>query len=250
MENDYNNFAELRQVEIKKGIMKSHAFVEKPMMRSMLPDLSNKKVLLLGCGTGDETKILEEFNARNMIGIDLSEKSVEIAKRDYSNYTFIVGDMHNLPFADEEFDFVYSSLVLHYTKDIDVVMKEVNRVLKTDGEFLFSVGHPLRWSSEKIDIDGTIYHAMGFDNDTKNDRIIGNYMSLIKKKHYFRNNEVLEFYSVAPSYYFKEMVKAGFDVKDFSESQCIDECKDVDILYYKRFHEFPQFMAFLGKKRS
>lgn len=248
MPNEYDKFAEMRQRELKEKSKKSHSFVEKPMMSSMLPNLLGKKILLLGCGTGEEIEILEKAKASNMVGIDLSKRSIEIAKKTYPKYNFLVADMYNIPFEDKSFDFVYSSLVLHYAKDVDKVIKEVKRVLKPGGGFLFSVGHPLRWSTVKINIEGANYSVLGYDNNDTAKENIGEYMSYNSHKHYFPNNEVLEFFSGPPSMYFKLLVKNGFEVIDFSESQCIEECKKIDINYYKRFHEFPQFMAFYSKK--
>lgn len=247
--NDYDKYAEIRQKELKNKAKKSHCFVEKPMMSSMLPDLLNKKILLVGCGTGEEIEILEKVNAKDVVGIDISKHSIEIAKKTYPKYTFIEADMHGIPFEDETFDFVYSSLALHYAKDIDNVIKEIKRVLKSEGQFLFSVGHPLRWSTTKINIEGASYRVLGYnDNDLECDNL-GEYMSYNSHVHYFSNNEVLEFFTGPPSMYFKILVKNGFEVIDFSESQCIEDCKKVNINYYKKFYEFPHFMAFLSKKK-
>ena len=40
------------------------------MMKNMMPDLKNKKILMIGCGTGEETILLEEYNGRNLVGIE------------------------------------------------------------------------------------------------------------------------------------------------------------------------------------
>ena len=52
----------------------------------------------------------------------------------------------NLPldmFADEEFDLVISSMVIHYIKDWRQLFSEFNRVLKKDGILIFSSDHPV-----------------------------------------------------------------------------------------------------------
>ena len=250
MKNDYDKFAKERQEQLKKGEKRPHRFIEKPMMRELLPDLSNKKVLMLGCGTGEENILLREFGATNIIGIDLSEESIRLAKESYPDCEFIVGDMHALPFSNNTFDFVYSSLAVHYSDNPESVYNEIHRVLKTNGQLLFSVGHPLRWASEEIEIAGVKQRVISHGVDNENDILHGNYNTFKVHEHYFKNGEILSFYVGSPSYHFKKLKKSGFAVEDFSEGICTDECKDIDYNYWNKYHEIPQFMAFLAKKGS
>jgi SAM-dependent methyltransferase len=162
-----------------------------------------------------------------------------------------VGDMHQLPFEDKSFDFVYSSLAVHYSDNPEMVYKEVYRVLKDNGQFLFSVGHPLRWASTKIGTNNTSIRLIGYtdDNDGKQE-VYGNYHTFLAHEHFFPNNETLKFYVGSPSMHFKLLRKNGFLVEDFTESMCIEEAKEVDENYYKRYSEIPQFMAFLARKEK
>src|SRR5882672_454673 len=96
--NDYHTWAAIRQKELKAGEKLPHRFVEKPAMRKLLPSLKGKKVLLLGCGTGEESMLLAEYGAANMVGVDLSKESIRLAQESYPEHTFLVGDMHNLIF--------------------------------------------------------------------------------------------------------------------------------------------------------
>ena len=220
------------------------------MMFSMLSDLTGKKILLLGCGTGEETKILEAFGASNMIGIDLSKESIKLAQKTYPNFEFFVGDMHQLPFKNESFDFVYSSLTVHYSDKPNLVYDEVYRVLKNEGQFLFSVGHPMRWSSENVEVNGKKLKIIGNeDYYEEGERVYGNYLTFASHKHFFGGeSNPLEFYTGAPSMHFKQLKQSGFKIDDFTESKCIDECKDYDLKYYNIYSEIPQFMAFLAHK--
>ena len=248
--NDYDKFAQIRQKKILKGENKAHRFVEKPMMRSMMPNLRNKKVLMLGCGTGDESIILKKFGARDIVGIDLSKKSIEIAKKTYKDVTFMAADMHNLPFESNVFDFVYSSLAIHYSAEPQKVYKEIYRVLKKNGELLFSVAHPMRWSVTEVNIDNKNTRVIGYVNSEQSNKIFGNYNTFLKHDHYFPDGEVLSLYSGSPSMHFKLLKKSGFEVEDFSESKCIEEEKKIDLNYYAKYSEIPQFMAFLAKKKA
>lgn len=78
--NDYDRWAADRQKGLKAGESLPHRFVEKPAMRKLLPDLHNKRVLLVGCGTGEESQLLSEYGAADMVGIDLSRESIRLAK--------------------------------------------------------------------------------------------------------------------------------------------------------------------------
>lgn len=252
--NDYDKFAKKRQQDLINGMKPSHRFVEKPMMKSMIPNLKNKKVLMLGCGTGEESKLLETFGAslNQLTGIDLSSKSIEIAKRSYQDIEFVVGDMNELPFESESFDFVYSSLAIHYSATPEMAYKEVYRVLKPNGLFLFSIGHPLRWASEEKNIDEEPIRVIGCSKNNNGNTVYGKYNSF--EKHTFtsfawqNDNEVLSFYVGSPSMHFKLLRQVHFDVLDFTESKCIEEAKKIDMNYYIKNSEIPQFMAFLAKK--
>lgn len=249
MINDYDRFAKERQEQLKKGEKRPHRFIEKPMMRELLPNLENKKVLMLGCGTGEESLMLKEFGATDIVGIDLSKESINLAKESYSEYEFLVGDMHKLPFENMSFDFVYSSLAIHYSDNPESVYKEIYRVLKENGQLLFSVGHPLRWACDEIEISGEKYRIIAHGTENKNDLVYGNYNTFRKHNHYFKNGEVLSFYVGSPSFHFKKLKQAGFIIEDFSEGICTDECKSIDYNYWNKYHEIPQFMSFLVTKR-
>ena len=247
--NDYDKFAQKRHYEVTNGMKKSLRFVEKPMMISMLPNIEGKRILLLGCGTAEESTLLSEYNPKKITGIDISEKSIAIAKKSYPNCNFYVGDMLNLPFKENEFDFIFSSLAISHVADKDKVFKELYRVLDNGGELLFSVGHPMRFATKKIDYNDASYHVIGFEAGSDGTQVLGNYMSHAKQVNYFKDNEVLEEFIAPPSYYFEILISNSFVVENFKESRCIDECKEVDEAYYNKFHELPQFMAFLAKKQ-
>ena len=179
---------------------------------------------------------------------NVTSKSIEIAKKYYSACEFYIANMLELPFQDNEFDFVYSSLAITHVEDKDKLFKEIYRVLDKNGELLFSVGHPMRFANRKVKINNDLYNVIGFESGSDGKGIIGNYMSYTKQINVFPNNEVLEEFIAPPSYYFEKLLNNGFMVENFKESRCIEECKEIDELYYNRFQEIPQFMGFLAKK--
>lgn len=246
--NDYDKFAKKRQADILSGVMKSHFLVEKPAIEKLLPSLKEKKVLMLGCGTGDESIILANHGAEKLVGIDISKASVDIAKETYPNCEFQVGNMEKLDFDKSSFDFVYSSLAVDYTDDPSAVYKEVFRALKSGGSFLFSLPHPIRWSSEEKIVDGKPTKIIGFSARSDTPGTYGSYMDYKKNKHSFEKDNSLEFWTGPPSMHFGLLKKAGFMVDNFIETRAIEEGKKIDKIYYDKFSKLPQFVIFLATK--
>jgi len=94
-------------------------------MDSIMFDVSNKKVLIIGPRTEQEIFLYQAhgFNPSNVIGLDLIS---------YSEY-IVQGDMHNMPFQDQSFDVVVFSWVLGYSKNQKLAISEAHRVLKKPG---------------------------------------------------------------------------------------------------------------------
>jgi ubiquinone/menaquinone biosynthesis C-methylase UbiE len=94
-----------------------------------------EKVLDLGCGNGRWYKIFKEKRV-DYFGIDNSEKLIEIAKENFPDAKFFVGDALNLPFPDNFFDKIYSIALLHHIPSEALrikVLKEAKRVLRPGG---------------------------------------------------------------------------------------------------------------------
>ena len=94
-------------------------------------------ILDLCCGTGDFTGIISKFFPRaKVIGLDFSEKMLKMAKSKNPNGVFVKGDCINLPFHDEEFDYVTIGFGLRNIESRDKAIRESYRVLKRGGKFL------------------------------------------------------------------------------------------------------------------
>jgi ubiquinone/menaquinone biosynthesis C-methylase UbiE len=117
---------------------------ERPAMMKLLPsELKNTKVLDAGCAAGWYTQQLINLGAE-VVATDISPEMVAATKRRIEDKAKILClDLeNNLPFEDESFDFIVSSLVLHYIKDWGKTFSEFRRILKPNGKLLFSVHHP------------------------------------------------------------------------------------------------------------
>lgn len=101
------------------------------------------KILEAGCGSGGGLVVLAD-KKRTVIGVDISEKSVESASA-RKGVLCVRGDNFALPFADNTFDLVFNSGVIEhfkYPKNIKQV-KEMARVAKDDGKIIINVPNSL-----------------------------------------------------------------------------------------------------------
>ena len=95
------------------------------------------KILDLCCGSGDLIKLIKNKNQNvKIIGLDFSSNMLEIAKNKNDNVEFIEGNVEELPFNDNEFDIVLIGFGLRNVLDKNKALKEIQRVLKKDGQFL------------------------------------------------------------------------------------------------------------------
>jgi ubiquinone/menaquinone biosynthesis C-methylase UbiE len=94
------------------------AGLEWTAFRALLPDLRDKRVLDLGCGFGWHCHYAQEHGARTVIGIDLSEKMLERARRTTHSPSIEYHRcaIEDIDFPADQFDVVISSLALHYVE--------------------------------------------------------------------------------------------------------------------------------------
>jgi ubiquinone/menaquinone biosynthesis C-methylase UbiE len=95
-----------------------------------------RRILEVGCGIGTDLLQFARAGAR-LHAVDLSPRSVELARRQLNLYGF-EGDIQSseaehLPFADNQFDLVYSWGVIHHAPDPSRIVEEIYRVLRPGG---------------------------------------------------------------------------------------------------------------------
>ncbi len=109
-------------------------------LQPLFPPLQGKTVLDLGCGYGWHSKFAADQGAASVLGLDLSERMIEEARRrnPAPNVIYRVCDLEEYDYPEGVYDLVISNLVLHYIADLDSVFEKLFRTLKTGGCFLFN----------------------------------------------------------------------------------------------------------------
>nr|WP_066945095.1 class I SAM-dependent methyltransferase [Microtetraspora fusca] len=139
--NDYDSLAEAYAAENEAGI--ANAYYERPAILALAGDVTGRRILDAGCGSGPLFAALRDRGAV-VTGIDNSTGMLELARQRLgAGADLQVADLRNpLPFPDGAFDDVIASLVLHYLEDWGPTLTELRRVLTTGGRLIVSVDHP------------------------------------------------------------------------------------------------------------
>lgn len=91
------------------------------------------KVLDFGCGTGNYANTLQKRTKAQVYGVEPSDGMREKAAAKNPYLTVVKGNHEHIPFADNTFDFVYMTDVIHHVPDLGMMFREIGRVLKNGG---------------------------------------------------------------------------------------------------------------------
>lgn len=140
MANDYDDFAAAYAEDNESNAY--NEYYERPHSLALAGDVAGLRVLDAGCGAGAHAAALVARGA-TLTGVDASAGLLALARDRVPAATFEHADLTDpLPFADDEFDLVMASLLLHYFEDWGPLLREFHRVLRPGGRVVASTHHP------------------------------------------------------------------------------------------------------------
>ena len=159
------------------------------------------RLLELGCGNGklwQENRI--DLRNREIFLSDISEGMVEEVRNKLgSDFNCIVADAEKIPFKDSYFDSIIANHILFYLNDLNLGLKEIDRVLKSDGIFYCStygknhmkeITEIVQNFDSRINLSNrSLYDIFGLENG---ENILSKYFSNVQRKDYQDSLEITE----------------------------------------------------------
>jgi ubiquinone/menaquinone biosynthesis C-methylase UbiE len=147
-------------------------------------ELAGLDVLEVGSGRGGGSDFVKRYlHPRSMVGMDLSKNAVNCASKTYNveGLSFRAGDAEHLPFLDSCFDAVINIESSHCYPSVETFLREVKRVLRNGGYFLYAdlrrpagvkpldeiLGACGMEILHRKDITANVVAALDLDNDRK-----------------------------------------------------------------------------------
>ena len=230
--------------KLRENKTNANTLFEIPALFSLLPELEGQSVLDLGCGFGEHCKEYVRMGAARVLGIDISEKMLAVAREQNSDpkISYTRMPMEELDQIDGSFDVVVSSLAFHYVEDFTGVVRNIHALLSPDGTFVFSQENPLctchsggdRWTR---DANGKKVHLNLANYGLEGERESSWFVDNVKKYHRMFSTIV------------NTLVDAGFIIERMIEpepdAEFIGRYPDYADLYHK-----PDFLLLRAKKKS
>lgn len=136
----YDNFAEA-YMRLQTDFYSQGKDESRDVLYSIIDfSLENKLLLDMGCGFGRDLTYFQQKGAR-IYGIDESKQLIELVEE--RNLAVSVQSFENTTFDSNFFDVVVSRFAIQHSDNLEKVFREVCRILKPSGFFVYLAGHPL-----------------------------------------------------------------------------------------------------------
>lgn len=201
-------------------------------------DVSGKKLLEIGCGTGHSLQYHGERNASELWGMDISDKQIDKADQ-HLKACGLSAKLICSPMEEEcgipvdYFDFVYSVYAIGWTTDLEGTFSRIASYLKKDGVFIFSWSHPIHKCVAAED-DGLAFKKCYFDESWYSVSLGDAALALSDRKL---------------STYVNALAQAGFVIEQMIEESDDDLLQNDNSDFAKKARMLPVSVVFKARKR-
>jgi toxoflavin synthase len=185
------------------------SFIESFTLMNLVGDLAAKLVVDLACGEGFYTRLLRLQGATKVVGVDLSEAMIELARAEERKYPlgieYEVQDARDLR-LNEEFDLAIAAYLLNYARsreDLTSMTRGIARCLKPGGRFITANTNP---GANLLALPS--FHKYGFELRTGNGLIEGAPITWVF--HLESGSIEVENYYLSPATHEEALRAAGF----------------------------------------
>ncbi|TDE60428.1 class I SAM-dependent methyltransferase [Nonomuraea mesophila] len=201
-----------------------NAYTDRPAMLRLAGDVSDARILDVGCGAGHYVSELAARGAQ-VVGIEGSATLLSHARTRVNGHAELL--LHDLEepldfAADASFDGAVCALVFHHIKNREQLLGELRRVLRPGGWLLMSITHPTA--------DWRHFGGSYFSHDWSDLAVAGGEHSI----HYQR---------MPLETFLSELLAAGFVLEQLVEPRPTAALRKVDEAAYERLHQAPCFVA-------
>ena len=107
---------------------------------------SAQKIAEVGCGSGYLLSFLEQwFPQSSLTGFDYDQRLLDEARKRTKRTNLVQGNAEELPFPNSEFDALVSLHLIEHLYHPELMISEVNRVLKPGGIFILATPNLKGW---------------------------------------------------------------------------------------------------------
>lgn len=200
-------------------------------------NMSNKRVLEIGCGTGHSLQYLWGQGASELWGVDISAQQIKKADQYLESndipVTLICSPMEiECGIPKDYFDCVYSIYAIGWAMSLEETFRRVNSYLKKDGVFIFSWSHPIH-KCVASENDMLTFKKCYFDESWYSVSLGGERLSLSDRKM---------------STYINALAKTGFIIEEMVEQSDDELIQDNNNDFVKKAKMLP--VTFVIKARK
>jgi SAM-dependent methyltransferase len=204
----------------------------------LFADVAEKKILEIGCGSGQSLQYLGERKAAELWGMDISEEQLVKTKQQLESHG-LSANLVCSPMEDDcgipvdYFDFVYAIYAIGWTTDLEGTFRRIASYLNKDGTLIFSWSHPIH-KCVAVENDELIFKKCYFDESWYAVSVGGATLSLSDRKM---------------STYVNALAKAGFVIEEMIEESDDDILQLNDSDFAQKAKMLPATFVIKARKR-